>query len=375
MRIGLVLLLASLAACADGTAISDGVDPNDNEPGNSGGDQVDGASDLDGDGLTYDEETQLGTDPDDADSDGDGLDDGAEVDGGTDPLAADTDGDGVDDGDEFAAGTDATLADTDGDGLSDGEEAAAGTDPLQADSDGDGLSDADELEGKTDPLRADSDGDGLADGDEIADGTDPTVADTDGDGWDDGEEATAGTDGTSAWSWPEGDGWPDFSSKAPTGGRGYGIGDTLANFTGTDADGHAVSLDRFSGYVRMVDLSAGWCGPCRSVAKSAESEYQSRRLKGFMVIHAMIDDNRYGGGVTDPNFLSDWRSDYGLSFPVSTVDGSLMSGLSRSGVFEGGIPFMVLVDQQGRIVQGYTGSGAERGAYRRADELLANPPK
>jgi hypothetical protein len=44
--------------------------------------------DTDEDGLSDDEEADLGTDPDDADTDGDGYDDGEEVDAGTDPLDA-----------------------------------------------------------------------------------------------------------------------------------------------------------------------------------------------------------------------------------------------------------------------------------------------
>ena len=89
----------------------------------------------------------------------------------------------------------------------------------------------------------------------------------------------------------------------------------------------------------------------------------------------MIDDNSRGGGITDSSFLAGWRSQYGLTFPVFAVDNSLQSGLAGSGVYTGGIPFMVLIDQKGRIVQGYTGSGTESAAYRTADGLLANPPE
>jgi hypothetical protein len=42
-------------------------------------------ADSDGDGLSDDEEEDLGTDPDDADSDDDGIEDGDEVDCGSDP--------------------------------------------------------------------------------------------------------------------------------------------------------------------------------------------------------------------------------------------------------------------------------------------------
>lgn len=64
--------------------------------------------DSDEDGLTDDEEAELGTDPSNPDSDGDGLMDGEEVDGDnpTDPLNPDTDADGATDGDEVEQGTD-----------------------------------------------------------------------------------------------------------------------------------------------------------------------------------------------------------------------------------------------------------------------------
>ena len=63
--------------------------------------------DADHDGLTYAQETALGTDPRYADTDGDGISDGDEVNVyHTNPLLADTDGDGISDGDEIAAGTD-----------------------------------------------------------------------------------------------------------------------------------------------------------------------------------------------------------------------------------------------------------------------------
>ncbi len=125
--------------------------------------------DLDGDGLSNDEETDLGTDPNNPDTDGDGLNDGAEIDLGTDPLNPDTDGDGLNDGDEVLVhNTDPLNPDTDGDGLSDGKEIEIGTDPLNADTDGDGLSDGDEYNKlHTDPLKADTDNDGVNDGLEV----------------------------------------------------------------------------------------------------------------------------------------------------------------------------------------------------------------
>ena len=140
-------------------------------------------TDTDGDGLTDEEEADLGTDPNKADTDGDGLKDGAEVDvHRTDPLKADTDEGGVNDGVEVANGTDPLNkgddvpppADTDGDGLTDVHEADLGTDPNKADTDGDGLTDGQEVHRTgTNPTKADTDGGGVNDGAEVNNGTNP----------------------------------------------------------------------------------------------------------------------------------------------------------------------------------------------------------
>lgn len=107
----------------DGLAITVTAPGGDNANGN---DNSDGSADNDGDGLTNDEEAQIGTDPDNADSDGDQIDDGYEVQHGLDPTRDDAeedpDGDGLDNFGESAAGTDPNVADTDGDGLNDFED-------------------------------------------------------------------------------------------------------------------------------------------------------------------------------------------------------------------------------------------------------------
>jgi hypothetical protein len=199
--------------------------------------------DLDGDGLSNEEELAYGLDPLNPDTDGDGILDGAELawnidtdgDGTINALDSDSDGDGILDGveDKDQDGvvgkyeTDPTDPDTDDDGLNDGEEDFDGDgvidlgepDPLNPDTDGDGvkdgyepdwysdtdgdgsinvldsdsdddgLKDGEELVRKTDPLTQDTDGDGLMDGLEVDKGVNPLSKDTDNDGLKDGEEA------------------------------------------------------------------------------------------------------------------------------------------------------------------------------------------
>ena len=164
-------------------------------------------ADGDGDGLAYDEETRLGTDPNQADTDGDRLSDGREAELGTDPLQRDTDGDGLSDWAEVGEGQGAAL-DTDADGVIDALEPNRDTDgdrvPEWLDGPGDGgdLDGDDVLNGvdlcreTPDPDQEDLDLDELGDAcdpdddnDQVPDATDdcPRVAnpgqeDLDGDG-------------------------------------------------------------------------------------------------------------------------------------------------------------------------------------------------
>ena len=135
------------------------------------------------------------------DSDGDGLTDELESEIGTDIYSADTDGDSLTDYEEFKlTGTDPTVFDSvtegisdaeidmDEDGLSNAVEVEIGTDPRKTDTDSDNLNDGDELTYGTDPLNPDTDGDTILDGDEEEIGFDPTKFDTDGNGVSDGDE-------------------------------------------------------------------------------------------------------------------------------------------------------------------------------------------
>lgn len=197
--------------------------------------------DIDGDGLTNDEEARLGTNPKNVDSDGDGLKDGEEVrkyltnprnpdtdndgltDGkeinyfGTVPNSPDTDSDILIDGEEVNIfKTDPKVADTDRDGLDDGKEIKTYlTDPLNPDTDGDGLTDGQEVTKRTDPKNVDTDHDGLQDGKEVAiTNTDPLTADTDGDRLKDGQEVN-GTKTDPLRKDTDGDGVNDADDLCP----------------------------------------------------------------------------------------------------------------------------------------------------------------
>ena len=120
------------------------------------------------------------------------------------------------------------------------------------------------------------------------------TADDDGDGFTNAEEDEAGTNPDYAYSRPYEGGYnvgfcdtprasqPDLVQRAsprtvrPMSGRRSTMGDVPNNMTFMDQYGEMVDLYSFCGKHVMVLVSAGWCGPCRSLAAGSG---HSRRVE------------------------------------------------------------------------------------------------
>lgn len=229
------------------------------------------------------------------------------------------------------------VKDSDEDGLTDEEEEALGTDPENADTDGDGLSDYAEVNGVTDPLDADSDGDGHSDGEELNAETDPNVC----------------------WSVPSG--YPDCSRLADAhAAESWAMDKVAPAFPMNDQNSEDMMSTRFYGMILVMDISAGWCGPCRAAAPGMETIYQKYKADGVMPIQVMIDDNTNDGAISDPEgFKQSWADEYSLTFPVTTDSGYEYEGnyyntfyaeMSIAGLYTGYIPFFAVLDREHRIV-------------------------
>lgn len=239
--------------------------------------------DQDRDGLTRQQENQLGTDETNPDTDGDGVRDGLEpsaaalnaCDPNPDHNLCDADGDGWTKVQETAAGTNPNLADSDGDGLEDPVDTSP-MDPCSPnacaagqDFDGDGTPDdadpvfwdpcipnmdagpcdrdADGMPNSTDPAPTDAcipdmnagpcdrDGDGLTYSQELAAYTDPTKPDTDDDGINDFNELDLSKTTCLNPRDPDSDddGWLD--GEEPANGTNYCVFDSPATISIADA--------------------------------------------------------------------------------------------------------------------------------------------
>ncbi len=233
--------------------------------------------------------------------------------------------------------------------------------PLVAcDRDDDGLTDAEEKELGTDPTSDDTDGDGVADGEEVELGTDPTNADSDGDGFSDGDEVDESTDPLDKFDWEfGGERWPDLAADAIAAGADeadeYEMDEVMPNFEYRDQFDQRVNLHQFYGYVILLDLSAGWCGPCQQLAETANDLWIEMRGEGFMIIHLMLDDWT-GTGNPDVEFVQEWADEFDLEFPVlAERDGDVSDALFNAGIYGGSIPFQLILDKEMRIVDSITG--------------------
>lgn len=104
-----------------------------------------------------------------------------------------------------------------------------------------------------------------------------------------------------------------------------------------------MKLSDLEGKVVLLDFWASWCGPCRRENPNVVATYNKYKDKGFTVMNVSLDDNleRWKqaieqDGLIWPNHVSDlkkWNSAVGQLYQVR------------------GIPFTVLIDQNGNIVQ------------------------
>jgi len=104
-----------------------------------------------------------------------------------------------------------------------------------------------------------------------------------------------------------------------------------------------MSLSDLKGKVVLLDFWASWCGPCRKENPNVVKLYEKYKSKGFTVLSVSLDDN-----------LQRWQQAIDadkLTWPYHVSDLKKWSSASAKIYGVSGIPFTVLIDQQGNIVQ------------------------
>ncbi len=108
-----------------------------------------------------------------------------------------------------------------------------------------------------------------------------------------------------------------------------------------DPDGEPVALSSFRGNVVLIDFWAAWCPPCREANPKLKKLYEKFSLHGFEIYAVSLDRTReqWVQGIKEDGI--NWTQVSDLRFWNSPV-------INLYNVQ--GIPYSVLIDQEGRII-------------------------
>jgi len=109
------------------------------------------------------------------------------------------------------------------------------------------------------------------------------------------------------------------------------------------ADGKTMKLSDLRGKVVLLDFWASWCGPCRRENPNVVRLYEQYKDKGFTVMSVSLDKDKQ-------RWLDAIEKD-NLSWPYHVSDLKFWSSKAAKLYGVSGIPFTVLIDQEGKIIR------------------------
>ena len=121
------------------------------------------------------------------------------------------------------------------------------------------------------------------------------------------------------------------------------------DFTLPDLDRQQVSLSDLRGQVVVVDFWATWCGPCQVEMPHLQAMYDDLHESGLEILAVSVDEARTASRVK-PHIMS-----RGFTFPVLLDTSTEVVARYNPQMI---LPYVVVVDQTGKIVYRHSGYSA-----------------
>jgi thiol-disulfide isomerase/thioredoxin len=135
--------------------------------------------------------------------------------------------------------------------------------------------------------------------------------------------------------------------------------------TFTDTEGKAQSLGRYQGRILVINFWATWCGPCREEMPAFKRLQDRWAGRGVQFV---------GLANEEPLRVERFGRDLGITYPL-WVGGDEVGELSRRlGNHRSVLPYTVLVDPNGRVVETKVGPYSEADLDRKLSALRGNLP-
>ncbi|HEV8700392.1 MAG TPA: TlpA disulfide reductase family protein [Candidatus Polarisedimenticolia bacterium] len=110
-----------------------------------------------------------------------------------------------------------------------------------------------------------------------------------------------------------------------------------------DTQGRAIQLGRYAGKVRLFDIWASWCGPCRMGIPHLNRLYDRYRDRGLVVIGVSVDDRP-----------ADVEAFVRVT-PIKYPSGMMNPGLAKLLGNTDAVPTSLLVDRHGKMRRKFVG--------------------